>query len=155
MGLLKELRLRLRPPKLEDPDFGPLLFMYIPRDPSKSYWEAEWPFPPTGTQISISLPGSVEGPTEAGRQFYLAIPARFEEILRTVQPILDRVFRESLGRPLHSHLWQDVKLAGFGVEDPDVTPPSWDIAFETTGEKWLGILIPFVGNEPQEAVIDT
>jgi hypothetical protein len=97
----------------------------------------------------------MECPTEAGRKFYLAIPARFEEILRTVQPILDRVFRESLGRPLDSNLWRDVKLAGFGVEDPDVAPLSWDIAFETTGEKWLGITIPFVGNEPQEAVIDT
>jgi hypothetical protein len=110
---------------------------------------------PTGTQISISLPGSIEGPTESGRKFYLALPALFEEILGTVRPILDRVFRESLGRPLDSDLCRDVKLAGFGVEDPDVAPTSWDIAFETTGQKWLGIMIPFVANEPREPVIDT
>lgn len=155
MGLLKESHLRFRPPALKDPDFGRLLFTYIPRDPSKSYWEAEWLFPPTQTQISITLPGSTEGPTASGRNFYLALPARFEEILGTVRPVLDRVFHEWLGRPLHSDLWRDVKLAGFNVEDPDVAPTSWDIAFETTGQKWLGIMIPFVANEPRNPVIDT
>jgi hypothetical protein len=67
---------------------GPLLFMYIPRDPSKSYWEGEWLFPPTGTKIAIGLPGSVEGPVDAGRRFYLVPPARFEEIVRRAQPSL-------------------------------------------------------------------
>ena len=104
MGLLKELRLRFRPPTLEDPDFGRLLFMHVPRDPSKSYWEAEWLFPPTGTRISIGLPGPADGPAEAGRSFYLALPARFGEILAASRPVLDRVFREWIGRPLHSDL---------------------------------------------------
>lgn len=98
MGLLKELRLRFRPPRLHDPEFGPLLFMYIPRDHSKSYWEGEWLFPPIGTKIAIGLPGSVEGPDEAGRRFYWARPARFEEIVRRARPELDRVFVQWMGR---------------------------------------------------------
>ena len=47
-----------------DPDFGRLLYMHIAPDPAKSYWEAEWLFPPTGTRIAIGLPGTKEGPRE-------------------------------------------------------------------------------------------
>ena len=48
-----------------------------------------------------------------------------------------------------------VKLSGFSVENPQAYPVAWDISFETTGDKWLGITIPFVGDEPREAVVDT
>jgi hypothetical protein len=68
---------------------------------------------------------------------------------------LDRVFVQWMGRPLNSELWCDVKLAGFGVEDPVAVPTRWDIAFETVGQKWLGITIPFIADEPQEPVVDT
>jgi hypothetical protein len=130
--------------------------MYIPRDPSKkSYWEGEWLFPPTGTKIAIGLPGTVQGPVDAGRRFYLALPARFEEIVRRAQPGLDRVFVQWIGRPPNSDVWHDVKLAGFGVEDAALVPTRWDIAFETLVEKWLGITIPFIADEPQEPIVDT
>lgn len=155
MGLLEELRLRFRPPALEDPDFGRLLYLYIPRNPSASYWEGEWLFPPTRSKVAISLPGTLEGPLDSGRVFYLALPARFDQLIERVRPVLDQVSREWLGRPLRADLWADVKLAGFGVENPNVVPIAWDVGFETVGEKWLGITIPFVGDEPQEPVIDT
>jgi len=48
-----------------------------------------------------------------------------------------------------------MKLAGFGVEDMSGSPPRWDISFETTGDKWLGITIPFTGDVPQDPVVDT
>jgi hypothetical protein len=69
--------------------------------------------------------------------------------------VLDEVFRQWLGRPLRADVWQDVKLGGFGVEDPDVVPIRWDVGFETVGEKWLSITIPVVGDEPQKPTIDT
>ena len=155
MSLFKELSLRFRPPRLQDPVFGPLLFMYIPRDPSRSYWEGEWLFPPTQSKVTVSLPGPVEGPNESGRAFYLGLPARFDEIIVRVKPALDQVFLEWLGRPLSSDIWQDVELGGFGIEDPTAASIAWDIAFETKGEKWLGSTIPFVGHDPQRPVIDT
>jgi hypothetical protein len=34
-------------------------------------------------------------------------------------------------------------------------PIRWDVGFETVGEKWLGITIPVVGEEPQKPTIDT
>jgi hypothetical protein len=44
----------------------------------------------------------------------------------------------------------ELKLAGFGLEDPKATPVEWDIAFETTGDNWLGITVSFIGNSAQE-----
>jgi hypothetical protein len=60
-----------------------------------------------------------------------------------------------MGRPLGADLWQDVKLTGFGVENPRVVPTGWDVDFETTGDKWLGITIPLVGDSPQDLIVDT
>jgi hypothetical protein len=155
MRLLSELKLRFRPPRLQDPVFGPLLYMYIPRDPSRSYWEGEWLFPPTQTKVAISLPGTLEGLNDTGRAFYLKLPTEFDRIMQRARPLLDRVFLEWIGRPLSADLWQDVKLGGFAVENLAVVPPLWDVSFETTGEKWLGITIPFVGDQPQDPILDT
>ena len=155
MGLFDRVLSRFRPPTLDDPDFGRLLYMHIARDPSRSYWECEWAFPPTGTRISIGLPGSREGPWPESRAFFLALEPEFNRIIQRVRPALDRVFREWLDRPLSHDMWQDVKLAGFGVEDPRETPAQWDVAFETTGAKWLGITVPILGDQVQEAIVDT
>ena len=155
MGLLREFRLRFRPPRIEDPDFGTLVYMYIPRAPTDSYWEGEWLFPATRTRVAIALPGGLDGPDIEARKFYLGLPARFDQLVKQVRPGLDRVFQEWIGRPLNTDLWQDVQLSGFGVEGVNIVPITWDVAFETTGEKWLGITIPFVGDSPQDPVVDT
>lgn len=155
MGLLTELRLRFRPPRRQDPIFGELLYMHIARDPKQSYWEGEWLFPSTGSRVAITLPGALEGPQETGRKFYLQLAAEFDEIMQVSTPVLDGVFREWIGRPLNADVWQDVTLGGFSVEDPGSAPVVWDIGFETKGNKWLGITIPFIGDEPQDPVVDT
>lgn len=155
MNLLQRILAPFKPLALEDPEFGTLLFMHIPRNPAKSYWECEWLFPPTNTRISIALPGSAEGPAASSRAFYLGLTDDFARILNLARPKLDHAIREWLDRPLSADLWKDVRLSGFGVENPSASPREWDISFETTGSKWLGIMIPFVGDEPQDPVIDT
>ena len=116
MGLLKELRLRFRPPRMEDPDFGVLLYMHIPHAPANSYWEGEWLFPATRTKVAIALPGGLDGPDIKARAFYLELSTQFDHVVKQVWPALDRVFREWIGRPLDTDLWKDVRLSGFGVE---------------------------------------
>lgn len=155
MSLLTKVLGWFQPPALDDPTFGRLLFMRMDRDPSLSYWEGEWEFPPRGRKVSIGLPGGEEGPREEGRAFHAALPERFDEIVRLARPRLDEVFRRWFDRPLHDDLWQDVELAGFGLEDPTANPIEWDVSFETTGDKWLGITVPFLGDEPGVATVDT
>jgi hypothetical protein len=56
MGLLTDRKLRVRPPRLDDPVFGELLFMYVPDNP-KTYWEGEWVFPPTEARVADRVAG--------------------------------------------------------------------------------------------------
>jgi hypothetical protein len=155
MGLFRHFLRRFVPPRMDDPQFGPLIYMHIPNAPERSYWEGEWVFPPTGTKVAIGLVGTSEGPREDARVFYLALPSRFAMLLDRVRPRLDDVFRGCLDRPLAADLWQDVTLSGIALEDPAASPVLWDLAFETTGKRWLGIAIPFRDDEPQEPVIET
>jgi hypothetical protein len=155
MNIFKSLNLQFRPPKIDDPDFGQLTFMFISNHPERSYWEAEWTFPPTGTPVSIGLDGDESGPRPDTRQWYMKLPSRFSHILELARPELAKVFKSRLDQDLPDDIFTVVKLSGFGVEDPRTQPISWDISFETTGEKWLGITIPFVGDTCKEAVVDT
>jgi hypothetical protein len=155
MSFLAKLLRRLQPPTIDDPTFGRLLFMRIGRAPSRSYWEGEWLFPPTGTRVAIGLPGGEDGPSPEARVFYEALPERFDWIIESARPGLDDVFQHWLERPISDELWDDVKLSGLGVEDPTATPLEWDVMFETIGKKWLGISVPFIDDAPQRPVVDT
>lgn len=155
MGILHNLKLRFSPPRITDLDFGSLLFMFIPNAPERSYWECEWKFPKTGTEISIALPGGESGPLPEARQFYLSLPGRFEQILAAARPQLQEVFRTWLLQDLPQDIFTVVKLSGFGLQDAKAQPVHWDISFETTGNKWFGIIIPFVGDTAQKATVDT
>jgi len=155
MGFLHKLKLRFSPPRIDDPDFGHLLFMYIANAPARSYWEGQWKFLPTGTQISIALPGDEHGPRPEARDFYLGLPARFGTVLEAARPSLQKVCRELLGLELPQDVFTVLELAGIDVADLNAQPLKWDIAFETTSGKWLGIVVPFVGDVPGKATVDT
>ncbi len=155
MGFLRNLRLWLRPLQMTDPDFGNLVFMHMNRHPERSYWEAEWNFPATNKVVVITMRGGEDGPRPEVRQFYLGLPARFDSILSACRSQLDEVFRNWRGESLPENILSALDLGGFGVEDPPEDPVKWDISFETRDGKWLGILIPFVGDKAMEAVVDT
>lgn len=155
MCILQNLKLRLSPPRITDPDFGDLVFMFVANAPERSYWECEWKFPKTGTEVSIVLPGDQRGPLPEARQFYLNLPGHFDQILSAARPQLHQVFTEWFSQDLPQDIFKVVKLTGFGLEDARRKPVHWDISFETTGDKWLGIMVPFVGDTAQKATVDT
>jgi hypothetical protein len=94
MGFLRNLKLWLTPPRMTDPDFGKLIFMHMGKHPERSYWECEWTLPATGGVVLITLRGGESGPSTDARQFYLALPARYESILKACRPRLEQVFRD-------------------------------------------------------------
>lgn len=155
MAIMRNLRLWLRPPKMSDPDFGDLVFMHVSNAPERSYWECEWMFPPTGEKVFIALQGPENGPSAESRKFYLSLPPRFEEVIAACGPRLERVFKEWLQKPLPADLFSELKLVGFEVENPGSKPLHWEVSFETKGDEWLGITIPFVDTTPLEAQVDT
>jgi hypothetical protein len=154
MDFLRSLRLQFCPLKKDDPDFGKLLYMYISNHPEKSYWECEWKFPPTRTIISISLPGDELGPYPEVRAFYKEIILKYEEVLALVRPQLSVLFKERFNKELPADIYSELKLSGFSLDGIQSHPFKWNISFETIGDKWLGIMIPFEGDTPHKAVVD-
>lgn len=129
--------------------------MHISKHPERSYWECEWKFPNTGTSVFIALRGDESGPSQESRQFYLSLPQRFEQVIAECRPKLELVSKKWLNQSLPSDIFTVLKLSGFGVEDPVQHPIRWDVSFETTGDPWLGITVPFIGETAMEAEVDT
>ena len=155
MGFLHNMKLWLSPPKIVDPVFGELIFMHIEKHPERSYWEGNWKMPESDHSVGISLSGGEEGPSEDSRRFYLNLSDRIEQIIELCRPSLDKVFREWLNRDMPDDILSELKLTGFDVDDPNEHPLRWSVWFETNGEKWLGITIPFVGDAAGDAEVDT
>jgi hypothetical protein len=155
MGFWHNLKLRFQPPRINDPDFGQLTYMYVSNHPERSYWEGEWPFPGLGHKVAIALTGSEEGPDPRYREFYLNLPGRLNRIIGLARPRLAEVFEQRLKLSLPEDIFSVVKLSSFDVEDPAATPLKWNVGLETTGDIWLGILIPFIDEVAQKATVDT
>ena len=155
MRFLHNLKLWMSPPRMTDPDFGKLIFMYIQKHPERSYWECEWTFPATGEIVGITLRGGENGPNDGARQFYLGLPARFDSILKACRPGLEQVFRDWRGGQVPQDVFTAVKLTSFGLDEPLEKPIRWDVGFETTEGDWLAITVPFVGDTPKEPLVDT
>jgi hypothetical protein len=155
MSWFKSIKLLFSPLRLVDAEFGDLLFMYIRNAPKESYWECTWKFPATGTTVFIGIPGDEAGPYQIAREFFLALPERFESIITACRPRLQEVFSHWFQTDLPADIFSVLKLTAFGVEVAKKTPLEWDVSFETTGPMWLSITVPFVGETPQEACVDT
>jgi len=154
MSFLRGLKLWLFPLKMTDPDFGKLVYMHISKWPERYYWECEWKFPATGTQVVITLQGNEAGPSPESRRFYLALPGRLHEILAASRPSLEKVYKNELGEPTPKDIFSAFQLTGFGIQDPNRQPVLWDVSFELTGDKYLGISIPFTGDSAMEPEVD-
>ncbi len=155
MGFLRNMKLWLSPPKIVDPVFGKLVFMHIGNHPERSYWEGEWKLPKQEHSIEISLRGCEAGPSEESRRFYLSLADKIGQITDRCRPQIAKVFREWLNRDTPDDIFSELKLTGFEIDDPNERPLRWSVQFETTGERWLGITIPFVDDTPGDAEIDT
>ena len=155
MGFSHNLKLWLSPLRINDPDFGSLVFMHVSKFPERSYWEGGWTFPKTGKVVWITLRGDESGPMPEARRFYLALPGRFEQILISCRPKLEQAFKNWERPQLPEDIFTVVELSGFRLDDPTAPTIRWDVSFETKGDNWLGITIPFVGDAAMEAVVDT
>ncbi|PJZ70839.1 hypothetical protein CH373_06100 [Leptospira perolatii] len=155
MSFLKRLKLRFVPLLLQDPELGQMRFMYISHRPENSYWECEWFFPPTKTNVFLPIRGTEEGPNQQHRKFYLDLVARFDFILQASRPQLAAAYKQWADKELPSDIFSAFELAAFGLEDPGANPVHWEVSFEATGETWIYVTISFVGNEAQSAVVDT
>jgi hypothetical protein len=155
MDFLHNLKLRFSRIRIHDSDLGEMFFIFVSNAPERSYWEGQWTLPSTGTLVEVSLPGGETGPLLSAKEFIFGLPDRFEQIFAAARPKLEQVFQRSLRQELPVNMSTAVKLCGIGVENPEGRPIHWDIYFETTGPRLLGITIPFVDDVAQDAVVES
>ena len=103
---------------VDDPTFGELQCY------GRSIWYAVWLFPPAGKNVAILLPGDRRGPSPEIRDFFKALPDRFDSILSTLRPQLDEIFRRWLQRPLSESLWDDLELTRLEGVSSSAQPPN-------------------------------
>jgi hypothetical protein len=82
------------------------------------------------------------------------LPERYQEILTATRPKLEQVYKDELGEPLPEDIFTTLKVTGFGVRDLSEQPVRWDVSFKSTGDKYLGVSIPFAGNTAMEPEVD-
>jgi hypothetical protein len=115
MTFFKFLKLQFRPLKIDDSDFGQLTFMFISNHHERSYWEAEWTFPPTGTPVSIGLDGDESSPGPETQEWNLGLAFRFDRTVELARSELAKVFKSWLKQDLPDDNFSVLKLSGFGV----------------------------------------
>jgi hypothetical protein len=157
MSLVKSLRMLFFPPKIVDPVFGKMRFMYISSNPTRSYWECEdWLFPPTNSRIGLSLDGGEDGPKEEFRQFYLNLVPRFESLVRIARPSIEKGYAQFVEKRLPEDLFEALRFTAFHIEKMDGKNTEWNMMFETRSDDyWYAFTIPFVGDTPGEAIVDS
>jgi hypothetical protein len=155
MSIFHNLRLRFFPVRKTDSEFGRMTYMYISNAPHLSYWEGEWLFPATGELIGVSLPGDENGAEPKAREFFRHLSQNSERILIAIRPVLSDLFTTRLQQDLPEDIFTVLRLTGIGLEDLSAQPARWEVSLETTGAQWLGITIPFEGEVPQPAIVDS
>jgi hypothetical protein len=138
MGVLSKLFGKSEVVKMQDPDFGEMVFMEIAEHPERSYWEGEWHYPPTATQIGVFIPGDASGLRSEARAFILQKQHEWDKIVSAVLPVLSPKYTEWTERVLAPGILSDLDLAPISVKLPVVSPITWEISFETreNEEKW-------------------
>jgi hypothetical protein len=83
--MFRKLLDRFRPVRVEDPFFGPLLYMKMPRD-RLSYWEGARRFAATGktAEVFIDAASPTEPPMQAQRDFFRRLETDYPEVCSIV-----------------------------------------------------------------------
>ena len=145
----------MRPPKLDDPFFGRLVYMKM-RDPRLSYWEATRVFAPTGREIDLFIraPAPLAAPNEAQRSFYQDVADGYPDIFAAIEPKLRLEVEEWLGRKVEGSLDGELSLTSFSVPVPSAILPSWEMSFASTTDPDHLFTATLRGREVQQVTID-
>jgi hypothetical protein len=155
MQLFRTLLGLVRPPALDDPFFGRLVYTKM-RDPRLSYWEAKRVFAPTGREIDLFIraPAPLAAPNEAQRIFYHDVADFYPDILAAIEPKLRPEVEEWLGRKIEGSLDRELALTSFSVPVPSAILPVWEMSFASAADPDHLFTASLRGREVQDVTID-
>ena len=147
-------RLFRKPEKIGDAFFGEMLWVEIPHDPSKSYFECERYFKPSGEKIGLSVTGSLNGPTQRQKEFFTQVETNYSLLVAKLIPIIEAEFGAWMPFPLIKNFVAEFKPIGLDIPACDELPIEWEIVFDTVHDINHTVTVGLLGDEPQYVRID-
>jgi hypothetical protein len=140
--------------KVENEFFGTMRFVENKKDASKSYYECNRHFIPSGKEIEIGIAGGPTGPTQEQIDFFRRIEDNYSIITNSIAPLIEDEFRN----------WKEgFKIADFKKEfEPvylqiprcETEPAVWEIAFESEHDRNHTFTLTMSGFDAKEILID-
>jgi hypothetical protein len=155
MQLIRTLLALVRPPRLDDPLFGRLVYMKM-RDSRLSYWEATQVFAPTGQEVELFVraPAPLAPPNDAQRRFYQDVAESYAELFAAIEPRLRLEVEEWLGDKVDGPLDRELTLTSFSIPVPSAVLPSWEMSFASTTDPNHLFTATLRGREIQDVAIE-
>jgi hypothetical protein len=143
-----------KPVKIADAFFGEMQWIKVANDPSKSYFECERYFKPSGKNIDVSVTGSPSGPTQQQKEFFAQVEAEYSLLIAKLIPLMEAEFGAWMPLPVIKSFVAEFKPIGLDIPACDQQPIEWEIAFDTVHDANHTVTVGLLGYEPQYVRID-
>jgi hypothetical protein len=126
-----------RPKRLQDPIFGKLLFMRA-KDSARSYWEGKGVFAPLGNEIEFFIEADEAGPGEKQHELYRQIASKFDQLMMTVAPFLQREYEANTNAPCPPDISGVFRLDSLSIPKKESDDMEWEMGFSCNdSDDWL------------------
>lgn len=155
MSILTPFLKKFRPLAIEDPFFGSLTYMKMPKG-RVSYWEATRLFSPTNREIElfIDAPAPEQPPSESQRRFFSSVEHRFKEVLTSAEVILRPRFEEWCGLPLGQPFEVEFTMASFSIPTLPLEQADWEMSFVSQTDENHLFSVAFTGFSANGVTVD-
>jgi hypothetical protein len=140
--------------KIGDAFFGEMVFIEISTDPSKSYFECERYFKPSGEKIGLSVTGSLSGPTQRQKNFFAQIETEYLLLVPRWTTIIEQEFSSRMLVPVIRDFAKEFKPGYLSIPTCQEQPIEWEITFDTIHDLNHIITVGMLADEPQYVQVD-
>jgi hypothetical protein len=145
MNLIKNFLKKLKPFEKNDPFFGPLTYMKMPKG-RLSYWEAKKRFCGGDVELFIDAPAPMQLPNEEQRAFFSDVEKHYDDILPSAVSVI-----LAASQDLHAKNFIPVS---FSIPLQPLDKADWEISFEITGNSSPLFSVAMKGIATVSVVID-
>ena len=155
MGFLSGLLKKFGPTQVDDPFFGRITYMKMPRG-RISYWEAKRNFLPTKTEIEVFVdaPAPEQAPNETEQQFFAAVCERYDELMASVESVLRPRFEEWTRQAMTKPFREEFTLTSFSIPCSALETAEWEMSFESATDLNHLFSVSFIGCAANSVSID-
>ena len=140
--------------KVDDAFFGEMIVIEISNNPVESYFECERYFKPSGEKIALGVTGSVSGPTQRQKDFFMQIENDYSLLIAKFALVIETRLGAWTAVPVTKEFEAEFKPTYFSIPTCDQQPIAWEIAFDTVHDVNHTVTVGTLGYEPYYVRID-